>query len=53
MEVVITDEHEDNLICDVCGGCRIHTCTCPGGPRGPKLHTRLDDEPHRDDAKDN
>ena len=25
------------------GGCKCHTCSCPGGPRGPKLHTGIDD----------
>ena len=25
-------------ICNRCGGCKCHTCICPGGPCGPKLH---------------
>ena len=35
-------------ICPVCGTCKCHYCSCPGGPRGPKLPTGLDDESYRD-----
>ena len=28
---------DDTLVCPCCGGCKCHTCSCPGGPRGPKL----------------
>ena len=34
------------LVCPRCGGCKCHTCSCPGGPRGPKLHTGPNDEAH-------
>ena len=36
-------------VCDDCGGCKCHTCSCPGGPRGPELHPGVDDQPHGDD----
>ena len=29
---------DNTLVCPVCGGCKCHTCSCPGGPRGPELH---------------
>ena len=44
---------DDTLVCSECGGCKCHTCSCPGGPRGPKFHTGLNDEPHRDNKYDN
>ena len=35
---------EDQLVyCDTCGGCKCHTCTCPGGPCGPEFHPGFDD----------
>ena len=43
--------NDDLLVCKVCGGCICHTCSCPGGPRGPKLHPGLNDEPHGDNIK--
>ena len=43
---------KDNLIyCDICGGSLSYCCRCPGGPRGPEFHTRLDVEPHGNDFK--
>ena len=30
---------DNTLVCPKCGGCKCHTCNCPGGPRGPKFHT--------------
>ena len=41
----------DLFVCTVCGGCICHTCKCAGGPRGPKLHTGLNDEPHGDNLQ--
>ena len=38
-EVKSHDFWKDKIIyCAVCGGCVCHTCSCPGGPRGPELH---------------
>ena len=44
----LKDEYWKDLIvyCSKCGGCKCHTCNCPGGPCGPKLHTRFNDEIH-------
>lgn len=38
-------------ICPRCGYCYCKCCTCPGGPRGPKLSTGKYDEPHGNDFK--
>ena len=49
----LKDEFWKDLIhyCNKCGGCKCHTCNCPGGPCGPKFYTRIHDEPHRDDIE--
>ena len=50
MEDIYSEDY-NNLVCDVCGGCKCHTCTCPGGPRGPKFHPGFHDLPHGDDIE--
>ena len=35
-----------HIYCDKCGGNLDYCCRCPGGPRGPKLHTGFNDEAH-------
>ncbi len=37
------DKDYSDGICPKCGTCKCHHCSCPGGPRGPKLHTGVDD----------
>ena len=44
---------DNHIYCDKCGGSLDYCCRCPGGPRGPKLHPGLNDEPHGDDANNN
>ncbi len=44
-------DYYDSLVCPECGGCSLHTCSCPGGPRGPKLQPGLNDESHRNNVK--
>ncbi len=39
---------DNNELCDVCGGCKCHTCDCPGGPRGPQLQPGIYDLSDRD-----
>ncbi len=44
---------DNNVYCDRCSRSIQYYCDCPGGPRGPKLHPGLNDEPHGDDFQDN
>jgi len=49
----VNSDKYDSLVCPKCGGCKCHTCICPGGARGPKLHAGINDKQYEDNTENN